>query len=112
MGYRDGSTPAPGYGDRGGDKLTYAGRRRQPCSRTATAELLETPAAITPRPAITLVRYHGVLAPPARGRSQVVRDGRAAPDATACSLAASQSPRRRYPGPVDLGRADAPRVRS
>jgi hypothetical protein len=40
-------------------------------------------------PAINLVLYHGVLAPHAPWRSQVVRYGRAAPDFTACSLEAS-----------------------
>jgi hypothetical protein len=42
-------------------------------------ELLEKLAAITPRPAINLVLYHGVLAPNARWHSQVVRSGRPAP---------------------------------
>ena len=52
-------------------------------------ELLEKLAAITPRPAINLLLYHGVLAPHARWRSPVVRYGRAAPpDATARSLEA------------------------
>ena len=43
-------------------------------------ERLEKLAAITPRPAINLVLYHGVLAPRARWRSQVVPSGRPAPD--------------------------------
>ena len=41
----------------------------------------ETP--ITPRPAVNLVIYHGVLAPRARCRAAVVRYGRPEPDATA-----------------------------
>ena len=47
-------------------------------------EFLEKLAAITPRPRGRLgVIYHGVLAPRARWRAAVVRDGRPAPDATA-----------------------------
>jgi hypothetical protein len=42
-------------------------------------ELLEKLAAITPRPAINLLLYHGLLAPHARWRSQVVGYGRPAP---------------------------------
>ena len=42
-------------------------------------ELLEKLAAITPRPTINLVLYHGVLAPRARWRAQVVPYGRPAP---------------------------------
>jgi hypothetical protein len=38
-------------------------------------ELLEKLAAITPRPAINLLLYHGVLAPHARWRSRVVSVG-------------------------------------
>jgi hypothetical protein len=55
-------------------------------------ELLEKLAAITPRPAINLVLYHGVLAPHARWRSQVVRFGCAAPDSNARPLEASPAP--------------------
>jgi hypothetical protein len=54
-------------------------------------EFLEKLAAITPRPAVNLLVYHGVLAPRARWRSPVVRYGRPAPDATA--PAADASPR-------------------
>jgi hypothetical protein len=46
-------------------------------------ELMEKLAAIIPRPAVNLVLYHGVLAPRARRRSQVVRFGRPAPAPTA-----------------------------
>jgi hypothetical protein len=46
-------------------------------------EFLEKLAAITPRPAVNLVVYHGVLAPRARWRSQVIRYGRPSPDAGA-----------------------------
>ena len=46
-------------------------------------EFLEKLAAIIPRPAVNLLFYHGVLAPHARTRSQVVRYGRPAPDPTA-----------------------------
>jgi hypothetical protein len=42
-------------------------------------ELLEKLAAITPRPAVNLVLYHGVLAPHARWRRYIVRYGRPAP---------------------------------
>jgi hypothetical protein len=38
-------------------------------------ELLEKLAALTPRPRINLVLYHGVLAPNARWRARVVADG-------------------------------------
>jgi len=44
-------------------------------------EFMEKLAAITPRPAVNLVIYHGVLAPRARWRAAVVRDGRPEPDA-------------------------------
>jgi hypothetical protein len=44
-------------------------------------ELLEKLAALTPRPRINLVLYHGVLAPNARWRARVVADG-ALPAAT------------------------------
>ncbi len=50
---------------------------------------MEKLAALIPRPAVNLLVYHGVLAPRARGRSQVVRYGRPAPDGTALALAAS-----------------------
>jgi hypothetical protein len=39
-------------------------------------ELLEKLAALTPRPAINLILYHGVLAPYARWRPEVVAYGR------------------------------------
>jgi hypothetical protein len=38
-------------------------------------ELLEKLAALTPRPRINLILYHGVLAPHARWRARVVADG-------------------------------------
>ena len=53
-------------------------------------EFLEKLAAIIPRPAVNLLLYHGVLAPHARWRSQVVRYGRPAPDSTARQLEASR----------------------
>ena len=40
-------------------------------------ELLERLAALVPRPRINLILYHGVLAPPAACRAQVVQYGRA-----------------------------------
>jgi hypothetical protein len=46
-------------------------------------EFIEKLAAITPRPAVNLVVYHGVLAPRARWRAPVVRYGRPDPDVTA-----------------------------
>ena len=55
-------------------------------------EFLEKLAAITPRPAVNLVVYHGVLAPRARWRSPVVRYGRPAPDATAPPADAGPAP--------------------
>ena len=59
-------------------------------------EFLEKLAAIIPRPAVNLLLYHGVLAPRARWRSQVVRYGRPAPDGLAPALEA----RPRSPGPT------------
>ena len=44
-------------------------------------EFLGKLAALTPRPEINLVLYHGVLAPHAHWRPQVVSYGRAAPEA-------------------------------
>jgi hypothetical protein len=44
-------------------------------------EFLAKLAALTPRPEINLIIYHGVLAPHARWRRQVVGYGRAAPEA-------------------------------
>jgi hypothetical protein len=38
-------------------------------------EFLEKLAALTPRPEINLVLYHGVLAPHARGRAEVISIG-------------------------------------
>jgi len=67
-----------------------------------------TGAAITPRPAINLVLYQGALAPHARWRSQVVRY--AARPLTRTRARPRPAPARQYPGPVDLGRPDAPRV--
>ncbi|HEV2056260.1 MAG TPA: transposase, partial [Methylomirabilota bacterium] len=46
-------------------------------------ECLEKLAAIIPRPAVNLVVSHGLLAPPARGRSQGVRSGRPHPESPA-----------------------------
>jgi hypothetical protein len=57
-------------------------------------EFLEKLAAITPRPAINLLVYHGLLAPHAAWRSQVVSDGRPAPDAPAPAADASPCPAR------------------
>jgi hypothetical protein len=51
-------------------------------------ELLEKLAAITPRPAINLLLYHGILAPHARWRSRVLSHGRPAPDSNARELEA------------------------
>jgi hypothetical protein len=48
---------------------------------TSPLELLANLAALTPRPAVNLLLYHGLLAPHARGRDQVVRYGRPAPTA-------------------------------
>ena len=42
----------------------------------APVEFLEKLAALTPRPAINLILYHGLLAPNARWRPEVVADGR------------------------------------
>src|SRR5207247_9794338 len=42
-------------------------------------ELLEKLAALTPRPRINLVLYHGILAPRARARAHAVAQGAAAP---------------------------------
>jgi len=53
-------------------------------------EFLEKLAAIIPRPAVTLLLYHGVLAPHPRWRSQGVRYGRPAPASTAPQLEASR----------------------
>jgi hypothetical protein len=46
-------------------------------------EFLEKLAAITPRSAVNLLIYHGVLAPHARWRHQLVRYGRPVPDPNA-----------------------------
>jgi len=78
-------------------------------SSSSSIELLEKLAAITPRPAINLVLYHGVLAP----RSLALTGRPLPPRVLGLDrvLARSQSSRYGYPGPVDLGRADAQRVR-
>jgi hypothetical protein len=47
-----------------------------------------------PRPAVNLLIYHGVLAPYAGTRAQVVRYGRPAPDAPAPAADASPRPAR------------------
>ena len=60
-------------------------------------ELLEKLAALTPRPRINLVLYHGVLAPHARWRARVVAYG-SGPAAT--SLAASPSGERAIAKPT------------
>ena len=52
-------------------------------------EFLEKLAAIIPRPAVNLLLYHGILAPHARWRSQVVRYGRPSPEPTARQFDAS-----------------------
>jgi hypothetical protein len=49
-------------------------------------EFLEKLAALIPRPAVNLLLYHGLLAPRARWRSQVVRYGRPAADDLALTL--------------------------
>jgi Putative transposase len=71
--------------------------------RDGTAQLLFEPiefmeklAAIIPRPAVNLLIYHGVLAPHARIRSQVVRYARPATDPNAPEIEAN--PRPRTPG--------------
>ena len=51
-------------------------------------EFLEKLAALIPRPVVNLLLYHGVLAPRARWRSQVVRYGRPAPDSPTLELEA------------------------
>jgi len=61
-------------------------------------ELLEKLAAIIPRPAVNLLLYHGVLAPRARWRSQVVSYGRPDPDLKAQEI---------YTGPRIAGAPDA-----
>jgi hypothetical protein len=65
-------------------------------------EFLEKLAAIIPRPAVNLVAYHGVLAPRARWRSQVVSYGRPELSLNAHEVDASPrgaSPRPPGPGP-------------
>ena len=52
-------------------------------------EFLEKLAAITPRPAVNLVLYHGVLAPHARWRAHGARYARPAPDVNAREREAS-----------------------
>ena len=52
-------------------------------------EFLEKLAALIPRPAVNLLVYHGVLAPRAHWRSQVVRYARPAPDGIALTLEAT-----------------------
>jgi hypothetical protein len=65
-------------------------------------EFLAKLAALTPRPEINLLLYHGVLAPHARWRSQVVGYGRVAPEAAADDPAVTRPgpppPRRTGPG--------------
>ena len=52
-------------------------------------KFLEKLAALIPRPAVNLLLYHGVLAPRARWRSQVVSYGRPAPDGITLKLEAN-----------------------
>ncbi len=61
----------------------------------APVELLERRAALTPRPLITLIFYHGVLARRGAWRSLVVQSGTAVspdPSAAAPTDAAEQEP--------------------
>jgi Putative transposase len=63
-------------------------------------EFMEKLAAITPRPALNLVVYHGVLAPHARWRSPVVSFDRPAPPRTrpqSMPAPAPSAPRARGP---------------
>jgi hypothetical protein len=57
-------------------------------------EFLAKLAALTPRPEINLLLYHGVLAPHARWRHQVVGYGRGAPEAARAPGEAPQNPSR------------------
>jgi hypothetical protein len=57
-------------------------------------EFLARLAALTPRPEINLLLYHGVLAPHARWRHQVVGYGRGAPAAARDPAEAPQNPSR------------------
>ena len=50
-------------------------------------ELLEKLAALVPPPRLNLVRYHGVLAPHAAGRAQIVPGPKPAHDATDAATA-------------------------
>jgi hypothetical protein len=60
-------------------------------------EFLEKLAALTPRPEINLLLYHGVLAPRARGRTDVVAYGRMERDpATGPRAEGVAAPRPRY----------------
>jgi hypothetical protein len=60
-------------------------------------EFLEKLAAVTPRPEINLVLYHGVLAPHARWRPEVVAYGRTERDhATDLRAGAAGAPKPRY----------------
>ena len=55
-------------------------------------EFLEKLAALTPRPEINLVLYHGVLAPRARWRARVVVYGRRVPEPTASTAPLATGP--------------------
>ena len=44
-------------------------------------ELLEKLAALVPPPRLNLIRYHGILAPSARDRAQIVPGGEVEPEA-------------------------------
>ena len=74
-------------------------------------EFLAKLAALTPRPEINLLIYHGVLAPHARWRPQVVGYGRAAPKVAAGDLAearrAPPPPRRNWSWAALMRRAFA-----
>jgi hypothetical protein len=63
-------------------------------------ELLEKLAALTPRPRINLILYHGVLAPHARWRARIVAYG--TPSAAALTISE----------PLDDARDDAPRSKT
>jgi hypothetical protein len=78
-------------------------------------ELLEKLAALTPRPRINLVLYHGVLAPHAGWRARVVADSAPLVEARAAASESAEpsddttaAPKPRHWG---VGRSDEARVR-
>src|SRR6266540_246007 len=77
-------------------------------------EFLEKLAALTPRPEINLVLYHGLLAPHARWRTALVAYRRAdsgrAPDPSAAAAGVGRG-RSRLATLLDVGSADAPCLR-